>query len=128
MEKYNHKTAITNSVKQSLWGANSHSGSQEIPSLLWNLRVHYCVNKSLALVSILSQLNPIHILTPSLNTDQEAANLAQDFVNFPHSHQAMFGQYHKKGSWLTHCNTHVTEVRYSKIHQNLWKGLKIYVS
>jgi len=39
---------ITNYMEQSLSSeANSHLPSQEIPSLLWNLKVHYHVHKSL---------------------------------------------------------------------------------
>jgi hypothetical protein len=29
------------------WKANSHSASQEIPRLLWNMKVHYSVYKGL---------------------------------------------------------------------------------
>jgi len=33
--------------------ANSHLASQEIPCLLWNLKVHYCVHKRPPLAPIL---------------------------------------------------------------------------
>jgi hypothetical protein len=45
----------TNSTEQSpSWEANSHPPSQEIPSLLCNLKVHYSVHKSLPLDPVLS--------------------------------------------------------------------------
>jgi hypothetical protein len=54
---------LLNSMEQNhSWEANSHSASQEISCLSWNLKVHYRVHKILALAPILSQMNSIHTL------------------------------------------------------------------
>jgi hypothetical protein len=57
------------------WKAYSHSASQEILCLLWNPKVHHCVQKSSPLDTILSQVNHLHALTPSLFTIHLSSSL-----------------------------------------------------
>jgi hypothetical protein len=48
------------------WGAAKCAATQELPRFLWNPKVQCSVNKSLPLVPILSHINAIHTIPPSL--------------------------------------------------------------
>jgi hypothetical protein len=55
---------LTNSIKQisSSKEPISHSGTQEIPRVLWNLKFHYHVQKNSTLILSLRSMNPVHCL------------------------------------------------------------------
>jgi len=51
-------------MKQSpSWATNRFSASQEIPHILWDLKVHYDIHKCPPPVPVLRQLDPVHTTT-----------------------------------------------------------------
>jgi hypothetical protein len=65
-EKLKHHS-LTHSLMElsPSWEVANCAATQELPSILQNQKAHYHVHKSPPLVSILSQIDPVHTI-PSL--------------------------------------------------------------
>jgi hypothetical protein len=55
---------ITNSmVLNPSWEVTNHSVTQEFPNILWNLKLHDCIHKSLPLIPVLEKIISVHTTT-----------------------------------------------------------------
>jgi len=71
---------LTYSMEQSPSSeTNWFAASQEIPRILWNPKVYYCIHKCPPPVSIMSQLDPVH--TPTSHFLKIHLNIILPFVS-----------------------------------------------
>jgi hypothetical protein len=65
-----HPYLLTHSIPYSPSSEGTcFSASQEIPRILWKMKVHQRVHNSPTPVPTLSQINPVRVPTPSLTRD-----------------------------------------------------------
>jgi len=103
--------------------ANRFSASQEIPCILWNLKVHYCIHLSPSPVPLLNQINPAHILKIHFHIILSCTRKSSKWspsLRFPHRNpvytSALLHLYYMPHqsycSWFNHLN-------------NIWWGVQI---
>lgn len=116
---------------------DSHPDGQEIPLLLWNPRVNYCIRKKLPFVRILSQTSPLRFVQSYLFEISSNIILGstprfpkwppffmlscQNFVQISRlSHQCYMARPYSK-HWFRYLNNIYWRVQFSKLLLNCCK-------
>jgi hypothetical protein len=84
---------ITNSMELSpFWEPASCAATRELPSILWNPKIHYRVHKNPPVVLILTQINPVHTTS---------SYLTKTHLNIIHP-PSSWSSYWSLSFWISH--------------------------
>jgi hypothetical protein len=110
-------------MEQSPWEANQFAASQEIPHILWDLKVHYCIHKCPLPFSIFSHTSTSHFLKIHLNIilpSMPGSPQWSLFLRFPHQNPVHASPFPHL-SYMP-CPSHPS--RFYHLHNSVW-GVQI---